>query len=662
MEYLPDVYWVNYPPEEFAKAAASVIGDVTNDQFLGYRRTLEARSYLYYYGINPSGIHATSQILRGGAEGELALIRINHARSLVNTLVNLITASKLVWVPKGINTDYDAVLQCELTSSLLEYYWQELGVSELVNKVLEQTIVFGDSFIHAEWDEDMGEDFAASDELGQVKTGDVKFTAIDTWDVIRDPTKKSYDELNWIIVRRRKNKYDMAAKYPEAREAIMKAVSDITLSTRDLRALEARDDVDIYYFYHKKTPAVPEGKEVVFTASGDIITQPTPLKLGYFPVIRWSTSEFNSTPYAYTPFFDVLGIQELMDSLNTTVASNQSTLGTQLIAVEDGSAISPFDVAGGMKLLQYPPGSQPPKAIDLLHTAPEIFNYLGSLQKQQELLMGLNSVVRGEPQSGEQSGSALALLSTQALQQSSVIQGHHVRAVEMLGNVLLDLIRQNLSLPRTVALIGKENAFLVPDSKFSGTSFDRIKKVQVQIGNPLQQTASGRLEIASNLLQMGIVKTPEQYLQVMDTGRLDPLTHSLKRELDLIKSENEQLSQGINPPVLILDDHLLHAREHRAVLANPQARENPVMRDAVLQHIAEHEKEYYTAPPATLLLVGQQPPSLPPTGGSQPGGPSPSEVTAPPGNPDAGSLPPPAELPTNPQTGEQVQPPVPPVP
>ena len=61
------------------------------------------------------------------------------------------------------------------------------------------------------------------------------------------------------------------------------------------------------------------------------------------------------------------------------------------------------------------------------------------------------------------------------------------------------------------------------------------------------------------------------FQQVLSTGRLEPITNSLSSELLNIKSENEALARGEPPVMVILDDHKLHAREHRSVLANPTA-------------------------------------------------------------------------------------------
>lgn len=693
------------------------------------------RAYRYAFGLDPSGIHATSQVLRGGEDGELAEVRVNHSRALVNTLLNLIVAPKIVWQPKAVNVDYDSVRECNLASAILEFFWTEKQVSKYAIAALESALFFKEGFVLLEWDPDAGDDYAAlpsesapaipdlaptgdpgslsaqlphvappppapAAQPAVVKGGDVRFTSVQPWDVIRDPTKQSWDQLDWVIVRLYRNRFDLAAQYPEHAEEIRSAPPEDTSNkiTNAWGNAHGNDDVACYYFFHKRTPSVPDGREVVLI--GETVLRDVPLSYESVPLYRVSAGEMIGTPYGYSAFEDILGVQELMDSLHTAIASNQTALATQCVVFEEGTDIDPQQVVAGMQAIYKQPGAADPKALQLTSTPAEVFNHLGGLKKDQELLFGLNSVVRGEPQGKEMSGSALALLQSQALQQSSVVQGNYLRFVEGIGTCLLSIIRNRAQASRTVAIVGKSNQFLVTDTEYSGKDIGRIKKVQVEIGNPLAQTSAGRTEMAKELMQMGLVKTVEQYHEVLQTGRLEPLTQSLTNELLLIRSENEQLTRAVLeqpqvdpmaamlglpppepqlsaesvPPVLLLDDHMLHAREHRSVLANPEARRNPAVVRAVLQHIADHEQAYYTAPPPTLMLVGQQPPMMPmgpppgapggappadagvsPPGGSQPGdaGPPPA---APPGAAPGGPQPKLPDAPKQPATGRKWNP------
>ena len=630
-----------------------------------------ARAYRYYFGMSASGVHTTSQVLRDGEQGELAAVHINHARSLVNTLLSLLTTQKIVWNAKAVAADYNSIRECELAAALLEYYWSEQRYAQYAVRALEEAIVLGEGFVFLEWDKQAGEDsMPTPDMTGTIRTGDIRVANVSSWDVFRDTTRTSYDDLDWCIIRRYQNKYTLAAEFPEQEETILDTPDPIVPHRGGgVESAEYNDCVPVYHFFHKMTPAVPTGRYCKFLSDECVLSDGTLADSGLsqVPLYRVAAGELFGTPFGYTPFYDILGIQELYDSLQTSIASNQSTFATQCIVTQQGSEFSPESIAGGMKVLYVPPGSEPPKALQLTATPTEVFRHVESLQKNMELSMGLNSVVRGSPQSGEQSGAALALLSAQALQQSNVLNSSYIRFVEAVGAGVLELIRNNLSLDKQLSIVGKGSAFLLAANNYNGKSFKHVKQVSVEVGNPLSQSASGRLTIAKDLLQGQLVKTPEQYIQVLTTGRLEPLTKGITDELLLIRGENEALARGEIPPVIYIDDHTLHAREHRSVLANMEARKDAKVIEAVMQHLREHETVLYTTEPALLALMGQQPPQAPPPpdlangnpipanlnpgqGGPPPGGPE-GQVPKLPGNPAVGQEPQPARMPTNPDTG-----------
>lgn len=679
-------YWAALPDtRKLGDKLAARVQEYDSASLLTSINARTARSYAYYFGLNPAGIHATSQVLREGEQGQLAAVRVNHSRPLLNTLLNLIVGPKVVWQPKAVNIDYQSLRETELAAAVLEYYWAERQVSKLAVQALEEALAFTEGFILCLWDPNGGEEYAADPDTGSIiKTGDICYKKISTWDVLRDPTKTSWDELDWVIVRQWRNKWDLMAEYPDFTDQIYDAPRETTnLRNQPLPRDLDNEDIPVYSFFHKRRPAIPEGRETVFLTSG-IVLADGPLSYSDIPLHRVSAGEMTGTPYGYSPFLDILGIQEVMDSLHTIVSSNQSTFGGQVIAAPDGSNVVLDSLAGGMTVVYYPAGEKPPQPLQLVSTPGEIFTYLRDLKSAQELVFGLNSVVRGEPQSGEQSGSALALLQQQALQQSSTIQTNWTRMVEAIGQATIEIIQKRADVPMKIAIVGKAEASYVMDQEFTGTQdLTNIKRVHVEIGNPLSQTTAGRKEIAQELMQAGQITSPEQYIELIRTGRLEPLTKSLQGQLMLITNENEQLqaaaydqtvpaqpkvdpvtgqlmppepqlTQESMPPVLVTDDHRLHVREHRTVLDAPNARRNPAVVRATLKHIDEHEKAYYSTPPQILQMYGQQIPDMPAPAGMVPTSNGPP-VPAPKGLPPGG-LPKPPQNPVNPATGQRWQP------
>lgn len=665
----------NQLSDYFALAPPDKIGDklwtkIESDRATASLQTklygLLTKAALYYFGRDLSGA-ATQGIVRGGDQGELALVRVNHARSLVQTQQNLILASKIVWQPIATNSDFKSAAQTILAASVLEYYWRDRQVSKYFQRVLEEAIVFGEGFIYCPWNAELGEDIdlpridAEGNVTGKQRSGDFDFKTLSTWDVIRDPYKSTYDELDWIIVHTRENRYNLAALVtdPKLRDDILNAPVSIIQRGEYYPGKQdtPTDDISVFTLYHKKTPICPEGLEVKFIGPDSILSY-GPLTYEELPVYRVYSAELFGTPYAYSSFFEILGLQELVDSLHTCVATNQTTFGTQMIGAPDGTTVSP-ESFGGLKLLKYPAGSGKPEAIQLTKSPAEVFNYIKDLVSDMEQLMGLNSVARGEPQSGEQSGAALALLEAKAKQQMSVLEGAYLRGVQSVGMGVIDTIRTKCPFPRRVAITGVANKSLERSEEFDKDSFDQIHRVQVDIGNPLSQTAAGRQQLADMYMQvLGPKMTGEQIEQVLSTGRLEPLTQSLQRELLLIRSENESISRGIPVQAMADDDHVLHMREHRGEMANPEVRANPQALNVYTTHQNEHWNLYNTVDPARLMVFGQQPPPQmgpPPPG---PGGP-PQPPGPKPGPPEPPSLAPNAppdpnlpSLPINPSTGQ----------
>jgi len=154
--------------------------------------------------------------------------------------------------------------------------------------------------------------------------------------------------------------------------------------------------------------------------------------------------------------------------------------------------------------------------------------------------------------------------------------------------------------------------------EFTSDDLSSITRVIVDAGNALAQTTAGRVEMASQMMQMGIITTPEQYISVINTGKLETMTEGQNKELLLVRAERERLVDGSTPVMAVLTDaHSLHIREHKAVLADPDLRMDADLVERTLAHIQEHLDILSNPAVANILtLLGEQP--LGPPMGSPP--------------------------------------------
>jgi hypothetical protein len=593
--------------------------------------------------------------VRGDAN-ELTKVSVNHYRNMLQHVINMITAQRPAFDPRAANSDYKSMAQVKLAKGILDYYMRQTGLENKLKKAVEYAMVLGEGYINTDWDFSAGDDLALdeNEETGEAKVkkqGDIVFKTANPLDVIRDYTARSYDECQWHIVRTFENKYDVAEEFPEYEEEIkgMAYQKDVD---RDLyvwlRPYDNGDQIPVYYFYHKKSATLPEGRKVRFISDKIVLTD-TPLLGGEYPLKRIVPGEMADTPFGYSAGFDTLELQKNYDSISSSITTNQEAFGVQQIAMEKGSGFSSENF-GGMMVMEYNQGGNPPSAINFTKTAPELFSHLGTVEANMEKLIGINSVVRGDPQASLESGSALALVKQTAVDFNSMLEQTYTTLIEQVGQSIVKLTQEFATTPRIALITGKSNKWY--REEYTGEDISQIERVIVDRGNPMAKTLAGKIQMADTLMDRGMIKIAEEYIQVIETGRLEPIIEGDQAEMMLIKDENERLSNGEEIVISAFDMHVQHIKEHKTVLASTEARSNEDIVAVTTMHIQEHIDQLKTMDPQVLMMFGQQPiqPPPPPMPGEEPmpmspDGAMPGMNNAAMENPDLPDLPEPAQPP-----------------
>lgn len=577
----------------WASEESSKIGNEIKKRVEGYqdylltsgRRDLWRKSVQAYYRPAMKG----GQINKAGEQGEYSVLCVNHFHNLLSHLLTMTVSSRAAFEPRATNTDHTSQAQTILASGLLDYYMREKKLERHIKTAVETALLLGEGFVMAEWEALSGEIYGKNPETGApVYEGDIKYTTFSPQYVARDYTKKDSQSHQWYIVSKFTNKFDLAAKFPELEDTILnqptrvehEKVYGIYSSTNS-----DSDDIVVNYFVHQPTAALENGRLVTCLNDGTVLLD-GPLPYRQVNVYRISPSDMLDSILGYTVGFDLLPVQEAIDALYSTVYTNQSTFGVQNVLAPQGHNISVSELAKGMNLIEYDSKIGKPESFNLTNTPPEIFNFIQMLEKLQETISGVNSVARGNPEASLKSGAALALVQSMAIQFSIGLQQSYSQLLEDLGTSTINMLRDFASVPRVAMIAGKSQRSLM--KQFKGDDLSMINRVVVDQGNALSRTTSGRVQLSETLLQNGMVKTASEYIQVLTTGRLEPIIEGQQAELLNIRAENEELANGVQVPVIVTDEHLIHIQEHKAVIASPEARRDPSILNSTLQHINEH--------------------------------------------------------------------------
>jgi hypothetical protein len=598
----------------FAAKDAKETADILLEKATDWRNTLTTNGYLEklktcwasYHGAYFTDMGSGHTITFGGEQGELAQLPVNHIRNLAQHMYVMTTSSRPSMEARAANTDYKSTAQVTLANGLLDYYMREKRLERYINKAVELSIVLGAGYVKVEWDATTGRVIEEDEENGEkIYEGDIKFTNVSPFDVVFDVNREDNNH-DWVLVRTYKNKFDLAAKYPEFGDKIRELETKDAKERYSLQIFRKvdSDQVEVWTMYHRKSEAMPEGRELVFLTD-EIILHDQSLPYRRIPIFRMVPNEILGTAFGYSNLFDLLPLQEGINHLYSSIMSNNIAFSTQNLFVKSGSNIDITNLGGGLNIIQ---GTEKPEPLNLLGTSQETFNFLSILEGKMEQLSGVNSVTRGspDPAANLRSGTSLALVQSMAIQFQSGLQNQYVQLVEDLGVAILEILQDYATAPRVASIVGVNNKqYLV---QFKGSDIADINRVLVDVGNPLARTTAGRVQMAEQLMQMKPEEfSIQQYAQVINTGRIDGMLESPIDQSNLIQMENERLTAGTPVKALIIDDHKEHILRHRTILNDIDIRMDDERAKATYDHILEHIAFARSADPAVLTMTNQQP-------------------------------------------------------
>lgn len=631
-------YWADLDIEDIGDAIAARIREYYEGLTQMGSLDLWRRAHHAYYSLSEGGSHEASKIVEFGDNGEMLGVRSNQLRSIIRYILTSATADRPAWQPRATSARADALSQISTARQLLEYYFTKKGFEQALIGVALRSLIYGKGYIWLTWDVSAG----PRDPATGKPLGDVVVRALGPADVVSD-LERQPGEHDWHIIRTYRNKYDLAAQYApeenlklaelreylitlddEGPEADLQLRASLNLNTINRKS----DDVAVWHLLHGKTQARPDGRYTIITGRDRVLFD-GPLPFDELHVYDMTPEEFlEAGNLGYGTVWEIMGLQQVYDGMLSTAVSNFDAMGTNDVLLADGVNLGYEEIRDGLNVIRHPPG-MPPTVLEKFQLSDPFFKLFTAIRENMQLSLGVNNVVRGDPEASLKSGSALALIQAQAVHFQSGFQGTYVRLQEKSGTGLIKLLKRFADTPRLAAIVGPYESDAL--KSFKASDISEVDRVDVEVGNPIYRTVAGKFDIATQLLDKGLIKDVNQYYQVLETGRLEPVSDPARKAALLVRQENELLMQGpaVTPsidqmtgmpktdpmtgmpimqvegvPVAITHDPMAHVAGHADVLNSPEALANPAVVAAVTEHIMEHMRLWKAADPELMTLLG----------------------------------------------------------
>ncbi len=630
-----DTYFVDLQGDEYLDALKDKVN--TYRDYCGSSGQLArwSLSLSNYYGLSNDGKNSW-RVTPGGEFGELVQMKVNDYASLVRHELVLAIQNRPAGIAKAVNSDTETLRNARIGTQLVEYYLSD--PSHMFERdfvmALELSLLTSESFVVQDWNTAAGQEIRPDEQGQPVQSGDMEQEVYGTWNVARDLGAPSAHNMPWHVFSKRVNKFELAAKFKAHKDAILLDGKDGTSGIRKpmifRKDTDVSDYIEVHKLIHQPTSACPNGRYTLFISDQILLDVAYPYK--FANVHRCYSEELVETPFGHTPNYDLLGLEQCTDTLHSIAINNLSTFGVGTIIGPKGGGIAHQELGKGGRYLEVDPDHVDKiRVLDLAKLPDALMPMLQALNQKKGELSGINSILRGDPQGQLKgaSGSAMALLQSQAITYNSANQFSFYRLLSSCGTGIIEMMRQFSDEERVVRIAGKANQQAIKEFKFDSETLGSVSTVVFEPVNPVLQTASGKLTVAQDLMQAGAITDPNDYVEVLTTGNLSVITNRAVTLKEAILEEDEKLAEGVPVQAVITENHQQHINSHQVVISMPDSKKDPRIVQNVLSHIQEHLSLWRLASdtnPALLAATGQQ--VLPPM-------PIPGMPALPPGAPNS---------------------------
>lgn len=644
-----------------------------------YQRAKRCRQVYYGLPSDASPFDVTT-VGEAGEQGELTAVNINRFSQLGRRILTMTVQEDFGWQPIASNADTQSQEDAIIASSVLEHEKRAQRLYRVLTGAAEAALLDGSAWFAVRWDSRAGEKYDRDPRTGQdVYEGRLWVTNHEWWRTPVDLRRKDAKH-DWCILTDFLNKYDLAARYPVHAEAVLRLAPDHRTvlewqeyAENDSPWSEDNVLVPVYTLFHRATPAVPKGREVIFV-NPQVVLYDGPSVYGpELPAFRMAPAEWLSTPHGTTPMVDIVSIQNVYNKIVSGVVTNVVNGGVANIAMPREANLS-FSQLDGANVWQYD-GAVAPEAITTTGNNSESANLITLLGSLMPETIGLNDVALGRQQH-QMSGSLAALLDSKAREAATPFIKAVKQGAEDLGTAIVDRYKRFAKAPRALEVIAGEGRRYMLQG-FTGQRLESIARVTVDATDGLMSTTAGKLSFIEQLQANPVAQQDPNSLRniyrVYRTGSMDPVLQAPEREDMLVKRENDRIAKGEVPEVAADDPHWEHIKGHREPIAAPDAREGTPAWAAQRAHVQKHIDALRTLDPAFLQGIGQVPlppvpgmpdplamppggeeggpPSAPPVEGADSGAMNPEDPVSGPAAPGGPEMP---SLPVNPATGQRV--------
>ena len=525
------------------------------------------------------------------------------------------------------SADYDDFSGSRIADVVLKTAKKNCRQRNMVNKMLRESFIFGESWIRCIWDKDKGRVDPRWEEkvkrLGKdekrryfmidgekvlidrekpIFIGDHALKTFLPWQVFTD-LKNDPEEVEWLFTVEYVHVDALKRDYPRLRSRIT-AIEDgcKQLNTGTLKVETLRNHCQVFELWCRSTKYLPNGLHFKCTAD---VTLEAPEDN---PYPRCDESEWGNIPFERLTDIDVPGrlhgystiqilanLQHSENQMTTMIKHLLLMMGHPKILVPAEGKIVMDELSDGSFYVKYT-GGHAPSLLVPNPVPPQVVQFAEYCRDKIQKLGDLHGVSSGDLPNNVRAARAIRLLQEmEDLRATSIFGKYNDIYLALDRKLLLQTKNYRDTDKRLANLLGKGNEYLVED--FSVEDLDKNIRVELELSGMLPQQPSARAEFITEMYQQtsGQLFSQEKWVKLLgfesEQEFLDASTVSVVKA----QRENDRIIKGkkveIPEPH---ENHLVELREHATLLQSVNFERMPKAKQEVIKkHVKTHEYLMY---------------------------------------------------------------------
>jgi len=414
--------------------------------------------------------------------------RTGRTRAQVNLLLNIYrnvlsrlstTYPSVVVMPAS--PTHDDIVKAKSSETALQYWWQQDGIKDKVEKAIEYLLTCGTAAYHTYYDP-----------TKKTVTVDV----ISPYDLFFEAKVTDPELSEWIAIRTYHTKAELKKAYPRFSSEIEEAPfagDDPGLKVRTHPA----DRVSIYEFYWR------DGRHAVVL--GNIfLFEEEDLPTDLFPIEIIRYTRIPTQLWGLSLLVPLIDLQFYFNKYRTQVMRNVELMANPkwLIPKSAGVSDNAINDQPGEKVMYNIAGGKP----EMMQAVPipsYVLDNISRLQGEMMDVAGVHSVTLGKRAIGITSGKAIDELAAKDLSQLEITQQEIERATQRMAKVALSLMAHFYTEDKMVSMLDTLGSIVWKELK--ATNLVENPEIFIQAGSLFRHEAQDRDAKIMQMLEAGLI-------------------------------------------------------------------------------------------------------------------------------------------------------------